>query len=249
MSLIVMKFGGSSVADKERMVHVAGLIAQEHENGSDVIVVLSAQGRTTDELIDKAHELNPTPSAREMDMLLSAGEQMSVALMAMRLEAIGHKAISLLGWQAGIATSDRHGCARIKGISAERIKAGLGEGKIVLVAGFQGVDEYGNVTTLGRGGSDTTAVALAAALEADECRIYTDVDGVYDRDPRTCQDAKKYETITYEHMLELAQQGARVLHDRSVQMAKRYGVKLEVLSSFTSGRGTIVCDPPAEDNE
>lgn len=242
MSLIVMKFGGSSVADKERIIHVAGLIADEHEKGSDIIVVLSAQGSTTDDLIAKAHELNAQPSAREMDMLLSAGEQMSVALMAMRLEAIGHKAVSLLGWQAGITTNDNHSCAHIKGISAERIMAGLQAGKIVLVAGFQGVDEHGDVTTLGRGGSDTTAVALAAALKADECRIYTDVDGVYDRDPRTCPEAVKFETITYDHMLDLAKQGARVLHDRSVQMAKRYGVKLEVLSSFDGGRGTIVCD-------
>ncbi len=248
MSLIVMKFGGSSVADKERVINAARLIAAERDKGHDIIVVLSAQGRTTDELIEKAHELNPNPSQREMDMLLSAGEQMSVALMAMCLESMGYGAVSLLGWQAGIATGDSHGCARIKGIGAERIKAGLEGGRIVLVAGFQGVDEHGDITTLGRGGSDTTAVALAAALQADECRIYTDVDGVYDRDPRSCPDAVKLDTVTYDRMLLMAQQGAKVLHDRSVQMAKRYNVKIQVLSSFEEGSGTTVCAEEEQDN-
>ncbi len=240
MSLIVMKFGGSSVANKDRIVHVAGLIAEEYKKGNDVVVVLSAQGDTTDDLIAKANEISSAPPAREMDMLLSAGEQMSIALMAMQLDLMGFPAVSLLGWQAGITTNDRHTSARIKDISGARIREELQNRRIVLVAGFQGVDPRGDVTTLGRGGSDTTAVAVAAALRADECRIYTDVDGVYNEDPRRYPNAVKYDTISYDDMLDLAHEGAQVLHDRSVQMAKRYSVKLEVLSSFEATPGTVV---------
>ncbi|MBR5381472.1 MAG: aspartate kinase [Oscillospiraceae bacterium] len=240
MAFIVQKFGGSSVADAERIRRVAGIIADTYCEGNDVVVVLSAQGDTTDDLIAKAAEINPNPSKREMDMLLSTGEQISIALCAMALEKMGLPVISLLGWQIGMSTNSDYGSARIKAVSGERIKEELDKRRIVLVAGFQGINKYGDVTTLGRGGSDTTAVAIAAALHADLCQIYTDVDGVYTADPRKVPNARKLDEITYDEMLELASLGAQVLHNRSVEMAKRYGVKMEVLSSFERKPGTKV---------
>ena len=240
MSLIVQKFGGSSVKDAQRIRNVAGIIAETYLAGNDVIVVLSAQGDTTDDLIAKAEEINPHASKREMDMLLSTGEQISVALCAMALEAMGLPCVSLTAWQVGIQSTAVHSDARIKKIDSERIQAELDQHRIVIVTGFQGVDRNGDVTTLGRGGSDTSAVALAAAFRADLCQIYTDVDGVYTTDPRIVPNAKKLEEITYDEMLELATLGAQVLHNRSVEMAKRYGVNLEVLSSFSGKPGTKV---------
>ena len=240
MSLIVQKFGGSSVRDAERIRNVAGIIAETYLQGNDVIVVLSAQGDTTDDLIAKAKEVNLHPSKREMDMLLSTGEQISVALCAMALEAMGLPCVSLTAWQVGIQTTKVHSDARIKKIDTERIKSELDQHRIVLVTGFQGVDRLGDVTTLGRGGSDTSAVALAAAFRADLCQIYTDVDGVYTADPRLVKKARKLQEISYDEMIELASLGAQVLHNRSVEMAKRYNVNLEVLSSFTGNPGTKV---------
>lgn len=240
MALIVQKFGGSSVADAERVRRVAGIIADKYREGNDMVVVLSAQGDTTDDLIAKAMELNPDPSKREMDVLLSTGEQASVALMAMCLEKMGLPVISLTGWQIGMKTNSDYGSARIKRVEAERIRKELDKNRIVLVAGFQGINKFDDITTLGRGGSDTTAVAIAAALEADLCQIYTDVDGVYTADPRKVPNAKKLDEITYDEMLELASMGAKVLHNRSVEMAKRYGIELEVLSSFEKKPGTKV---------
>ena len=232
MSLIVQKFGGSSVANTERIQRVAGIITDTYKAGNDVVVVLSAQGDTTDDLIAKAEELNPNPSKREMDMLLANGEQISISLMAMAIEAMGFPVISLTGWQVGMKTDSNYGGARIRKVEAERVQAELAKRKIVLVAGFQGINKYDDVTTLGRGGSDTSAVALAVALKADLCQIFTDVDGVYTADPRIVKDAKKLDEITCDEMLELASLGAQVLHNRSVEMAKRYHVELEVLSSF-----------------
>ena len=240
MALIVQKFGGSSVADKERVFRVAGIIADTWAAGNNVIVVLSAQGKTTDGLIAKAHEINEEPSKREMDMLLACGEQMSVALCAMALEKMGLPVVSLTGWQIGLHTDSNYGDARIRKITGERIQRELDQRKIILVAGFQGINKYDDVTTLGRGGSDTTAVAIAAAMQADLCQIFTDVDGVYTADPRKVEGAKKLQEITYDEMLELASCGAKVLHNRSVEMAKRYGVDLEVLSSFEKKPGTKV---------
>lgn len=240
MKLIVQKFGGSSVRDAQRIRNVAGIIADTYRAGNQVLVVLSAQGDTTDDLIEKAREINPRASKREMDMLLSTGEQISIALCAMALEGMGLPVVSLTGWQVGIHTSSAYGSARIKTIDQERVRQELDKNKIVLVAGFQGVNRFGDVTTLGRGGSDTSAVALAAAFHADLCQIYTDVDGVYTADPRLVPNARKLEEITYEEMLELASLGAQVLHNRSVEMAKRYDVRLEVLSSFTDAPGTKV---------
>lgn len=240
MSLIVQKFGGSSVRDAERIRNVAGIIAETYLQGNDVIVVLSAQGDTTDDLIAKAKEVNLHPSKREMDMLLSTGEQISVALCAMALEAMGLPCVSLTAWQVGIQTTKVHSDARIKKIDTERIKSELDQHRIVLVTGFQGVDRLGDVTTLGRGGSDTSAVALAAAFRADLCQIYTDVDGVYTTDPRIVPNARKLDEITYDEMLELASLGAQVLHNRSVELAKKYQVNLEVLSSFEKKPGTKV---------
>ena len=236
MALIVQKFGGSSVANTERVRNVARIITETYKKGNSVVVVLSAQGDTTDDLIAKAEELNPHASKREMDMLLSTGEQISIALCAMTIEGMGYQVVSLTGWQAGMNTDSAYGNARIKRINTERIQTELDKNKIVLVAGFQGINKYGDITTLGRGGSDTSAVALAAALHADLCQIYTDVDGVYTADPRT----RKLEEITFDEMLELASLGAQVLHNRSVEMAKRYNVNLEVLSSFTGNPGTKV---------
>jgi aspartate kinase len=240
MAFIVQKFGGSSVANAERIWRVAGIIADTYSEGNDVVVVLSAQGDTTDDLIEKAKEINPNPSRREMDMLLSTGEQISIALCAMAIEKLGYPVISLTGWQVNLRTDSNYGNARIKELAGERIRAELDRRNIVLVAGFQGINKFGDVTTLGRGGSDTTAVALAAALDADLCQIYTDVDGVYTADPRKVKGARKLEEITFDEMLELASLGAQVLHNRSVELAKRYGVHLEVLTSLEYKSGTIV---------
>ena len=240
MALIVQKFGGSSVANAERMFNVARIISETYKQGNDVVVVLSAQGDTTDDLIEKAKEINPNASKREMDMLLSTGEQISVSLCAMALESMGFQAVSLTGWQAGMLTDSSYSAARIKRVRAERIQKELDKKKIVLVTGFQGINKYDDITTLGRGGSDTSAVALAAALHADLCQIYTDVDGVYTADPRKVTGAKKLDEITFDEMLELASLGAQVLHNRSVEMAKRYNVNLEVLSSLSGKPGTKV---------
>ncbi|MBR4954199.1 MAG: aspartate kinase [Oscillospiraceae bacterium] len=238
--LIVQKFGGSSVADAAKIERVAGIIADTYNAGNDVVVVLSAQGDTTDDLIDKAHEISANPSKREMDMLLSVGEQISVSLMAMQLEKMGLRAVSLAGWQIGMQTNSTYGSARIKKVTGERIRQELDAKKIVLVAGFQGINKNNDVTTLGRGGSDTTAVAIAAVLHADKCQIFTDVEGVFTADPRKVPNARKLDEITYDEMLELASLGAQVLHNRSVEMAKRYNVDLEVLSSYVRKPGTKV---------
>ena len=238
--LIVQKFGGSSVADAEKLRRVAGIIADTKKAGNDVVVVLSAQGDTTDDLIAKAHELSPDPNKREMDMLMSTGEQISISLCAIALQALGVPSISLLGWQVGMKTNSDYGNARIKTLDQERIRRELEQGRVVLVAGFQGVNKHEDMTTLGRGGSDTTAVAIAAKMHADLCQIYTDVEGVYTADPRLVPTAKKLKEITYDEMLELASMGAQVLHNRSVELAKRYGVPMEVLSSYVRKPGTIV---------
>lgn len=240
MALIVQKFGGSSVADAEKVKNVASRVVETAQEGNQVVVVVSAQGDTTDDLIEKAKEINPNASMREMDMLLSSGEQISIALLAMAIETMKHPVISLTGWQAGFKTNAISGNARISKIDTERIQSELDKHRIVIVAGFQGLDKYDDITTLGRGGSDTSAVALAAALRADKCEIYTDVDGVYTADPRIEPYAVKLEEITYDEMLELASLGANVLHNRSVEMAKKYNVKLEVKSSFHKVPGTIV---------
>ena len=240
MSLIVQKFGGTSVADAERLRHVAKIITDTYAQGHRVVAVLSAQGDTTDELIEKAKEINPNPSPREMDMLLSTGEQISVSLCAMAIEAMGYPVVSLTGWQSGVLTNTVSMNARIKRLDTERVEAELDRRRIVIITGFQGINRLGDITTLGRGGSDTSAVALAAALHADLCQIYTDVDGVYTADPREVKGARKLDEITYNEMLELATLGAQVLHNRSVEMAKKYNVKLEVLSSFTGRPGTKI---------
>lgn len=240
MALIVQKFGGSSVADAARMRNVAGIITETYKAGNDVVVAVSAQGDTTDDLIEKAREINPDASKREMDMLLAAGEQMSAALLAMAIEKLGFPVVSLLGWQAGVQTDSHYGMAKIKTVSSERLTAELAKRNIVIVAGFQGINKYEDVTTLGRGGSDTSAVALACALRADKCQIYTDVDGVYTADPRKVTGARKLDEITYDEMLELATLGAQVLHNRSVEMAKKYGIEIEVLTSLERKPGTIV---------
>ena len=240
MSLIVQKFGGSSVRDAQRIRNAAGIIAETYLEGNDVLVVLSAQGDTTDDLIAKAEEINSHPSKREMDLLLSTGEQISVALCAMALESMGLPCVSLTAWQVGIQTTAVHGDARIKRIDSERVQAELDQHRIVLITGFQGMDRAGDVTTLGRGGSDTSAVALAAAFRAKLCQIYTDVDGVYTADPRIVPNARHLDEITYDEMLELASQGAGVLHNRSVELAKKFRVDLEVLSSLERKPGTKV---------
>ena len=241
MALIVKKFGGSSVANAERVFNVANIIIEDYKKGNDVVVVVSAQGDTTDDLIAKAKEINPSgASKREMDMLLCAGEQISIALLAMAIEKLGYPATSLLGWQAGFQTNSTHSLARIKRVDPERIRNELDKKRIVVVAGFQGINKYEDLTTLGRGGSDTSAVAIAASMHADVCQIYTDVDGVYTADPRKVPNAQKLNEITYSEMLELASLGAQVLNNRSVEMAKKYGVQLEVLSSLESKPGTIV---------
>ena len=240
MSLIVQKFGGTSVADADRIRNVARIITETYRKGHSVVAVLSAQGDTTDDLIEKAKEINPSASKREMDMLLATGEQISISLCAMAIERMGYQAVSLTGWQAGMLTDSSYSSARIKRIRTERIQKELDKKKIVLVAGFQGINKYDDITTLGRGGSDTSAVALAAALHADLCQIYTDVDGVYTADPRHVTGARKLDEITFDEMLELASLGAQVLHNRSVEMAKRYNVNMEVLSSFSGKPGTKV---------
>ena len=240
MNLIVQKFGGSSVRDAERIQNVARIIAETYLKGNDVIVVLSAQGDTTDDLIAKAQEINPRASKREMDMLLATGEQISVSLCAMALEAMGLPCVSLAAWQVGIQSTSVHADARIKRIDPERVQMELDQHRIVLVTGFQGVDRNADVTTLGRGGSDTSAVALAAAFRANLCQIYTDVDGVYTADPRIVPTAQKLPEITYDEMLELASQGAQVLHNRSVELAKKYHVNMEVVSSLERKPGTKV---------
>ncbi len=240
MSLIVQKFGGSSVADTERVFNVADIVTSTYAAGNDVVVVVSAQGDTTDDLIEKAREINPNPSKREMDVLLANGEQISMSLLAMAIEKLGYPVISLTGWQAGIQTGMNYGAARIKKIETERLKLEISKRRIVIVAGFQGINKFEDITTLGRGGSDTTAVALAAALGADLCQIYTDVDGVYTADPRKIPTARKLDEITYDEMLELASLGAQVLHNRSVEMGKRFNVDMEVISSFTRNPGTKI---------
>lgn len=240
MSLIVQKFGGSSVRDAERVMNVARVVTDTYKKGNDVVVVVSAQGDTTDDLIAKAAEINPNPAKREMHQLLAAGEQISISVLAMAIESLGFPVISLLGWQAGFNTNSVYGFARIKNIKTNRLQAELAKHNIVVVAGFQGLNRYDDLTTLGRGGSDTSAVAIAAALHADKCQIFTDVEGVYTADPRKIKSAQKLDEITYDEMLELATLGAQVLNNRSVEMAKKYSVELEVLSSLNPIPGTIV---------
>ena len=238
--LVVKKFGGTSVANKERIFNVANRCIEEYKKGNDVVVVLSAMGKYTDELISMAQDINEKPPKREMDMLFTIGEQMSVSLMAMAMNKLGIPAVSLNAFQVPMYTTSVHGNARLKRIDTERIRRELDGRRIVIVTGFQGVDKYDDYTTLGRGGSDTTAVALAAALHADACEIYTDVDGIYTADPRKVKNARKLKAITYDEMLDLATLGAGVLHNRSVEMAKKYGVPLVVRSSLNNSEGTIV---------
>ncbi|MBN3522339.1 aspartate kinase [Paenibacillus apiarius] len=240
MALYVMKFGGSSVGDLERLKRVAKRIIEKKEQGHQCVVVVSAMGDTTDELIDQSKNLNENPPAREMDMLLTTGEQISVALLSIAIHQLGHDAVSMTGWQAGFRTDETHGKARIHDIQPERVKKALDDGQIVIVAGFQGMSDCGEITTLGRGGSDTTAVAMAAAIEADICEIYTDVDGIYSTDPRIVRCARKLKEISYDEMLELAHLGAAVLHPRAVEYAKHNNVCLVVRSSFNHNEGTYV---------
>lgn len=240
--LMVQKYGGTSLADRERILRAAKRVAAEAAAGHRVVVVVSAQGDTTDELIARARELDRQGSRREMDAYMAAGEQLSAGLMALALGSLGQGAVSLTGWQAGLLTDDTHGDARILGLRGDRIQKELSRGNVVVVAGFQGIDCHGDITTLGRGGSDTSAVALAAFLKADECRIYTDVDGVYDKDPAVHPDAVRLLKIGYDRMLEMARGGARVLHDRCVELARDHGITLEVRSSFTDAPGTLVGD-------
>ncbi|MFB5675453.1 aspartate kinase [Paenibacillus terreus] len=240
MSLYVMKFGGSSVGDTERMKRVAKRIVEKQDEGHQCVVVVSAMGDTTDDLIDQAKLLNDEPPAREMDMLMTTGEQISIAMLSMAIHQLGRSAVSFTGWQAGFLTEAEHGKARIIDIRPDRVLKALEEQKIVIVAGFQGISEDGEITTLGRGGSDTTAVALAAAIKADACEIYTDVDGVYSTDPRIVKCARKLKEISYDEMLELANLGAAVLHPRAVEYAKHNNVRLIVRSSFNHNEGTLV---------
>lgn len=238
--LIVLKFGGTSVADAVCIGRAAARLASEAQRGHQVVAVVSAQGDLTDRLLEKIGSVTATPSSRESDACVSAGENISAALLAMAVQALGCDAVSLSGWQAGLLTDSVHGNARILALQGDRIRRELAAGKVVVVAGFQGVDARQNVTTLGRGGSDTTAVALSALLEADRCVILTDVDGVYDKDPRKFADAVKYPVIGYDAMLELCRQGAQVLHDRCVELAKDYGIRVEVSSAFQDVPGTVV---------
>lgn len=238
--LIVQKFGGSSLADASRIRRAAQRAIHAAREGAQVVVVVSAQGDTTDQLVASAATITTTPSKRELDAYLAAGEQMSAGLMTMALQSMDIPAISLTGWQAGLLTDNAYTDARVRELSGDRIRRELSQGKIVVVTGFQGINDEGDITTLGRGGSDTTAVALAAFLGAEKCQIYTDVDGVYDRDPRIFPNAVRYDTIDYDAMLALARQGAQVLHDRCVELAKAHGVQIQVLSSFRPGPGTIV---------
>lgn len=240
MSLVVQKFGGSSVADTEKIKNVACKALREKERGNQVVMVVSAMGKTTDGLINLAYQISNDPPAREMDMLMSTGEQVTIALLAIALQSMGHKAISFTGPQVGIITDTVHRKAHIKRINVKKIKESLDIGSIVIVAGFQGCTEDNDITTLGRGGSDTTAVALAAALKADVCDIYTDVDGIYTTDPHICPNARKLEKISYDEMLELASLGAKVLINRSVELAKNWNVEIQVRSSFNDNPGTLV---------
>lgn len=238
--LVVKKFGGTSVGTPERIMNVARRCIEDYQKGNDIVVVLSAMGKSTDELIDLAHQVNPRPPKRELDVLMTTGEQVSVAMMAMAMDALGVRAVSLNAFQVAMHTTSQYGGARLKRIDSERILHELEDRKIVIVTGFQGVNKYDDYTTLGRGGSDTTAVALAAALHADACEIYTDVDGVFTADPRVVPTARKLKEITYDEMLDLATLGAGVLHNRSVEMAKKYGVVLVVRSSLNNSEGTVV---------
>jgi aspartate kinase len=240
MGLIVQKFGGTSVGSVERILNVAQRVKDEINQGNQVVVVVSAMGKSTDQLVNLAKEISPTPNKRDMDMLLSTGEQVTIALLSMALNEQGLPAVSFTGWQAGIVTEPIHGNARITTINTEAVKNQLADGKVVIVAGFQGITENGEITTLGRGGSDTTAVALAAALEAEKCDIYTDVTGVYTTDPRYVKSARKLQSVSYDEMLELANLGAGVLHPRAVEFAKNYQVKLEVRSSMERVEGTVI---------
>ena len=240
MALIVQKFGGSSVKDRDRIFNVARIVANTHNAGNDVVVVVSAQGDTTDDLIAKAAEITHNPSAREMDMLLAAGEEISIALLAMALNELGCHATSLTGWQAGFRTDRAYTKARITRLETERISSELERNRVVVVAGFQGLNKLDDITTLGRGGSDTSAVAIAAALHADRCQIFTDVEGVYTADPRKVRNTRRLKEITFDEMLELASLGAQVLNNRSVELAKKYNVELEVLSSLNPIPGTVV---------
>ncbi|MBO4915506.1 MAG: aspartate kinase [Oscillospiraceae bacterium] len=242
MSLLVQKFGGSSVADAEKLLHVSNIIKAEWEKGNDVVAVVSAQGGTTDALIEKARELSAAPAERELDALLSTGEQASAALLAMALESVGVGAASLCGWQLPILTDGRHGDASITHIGKARVRAETDARKVVVCAGFQGVDAAGDVTTLGRGGSDYTAVALAYELGAERCMIYTDVDGVYTADPRLCPTARRLERVSYDDMYALARAGAQVLHDKCVSLAREHGVEPEVLSCAPGSRSTRVAE-------
>ncbi|QFT90110.1 Aspartokinase [Bacillus sp. THAF10] len=239
-TIVVQKFGGTSVGSVERIQHVAGRVIREVEKGHKVVVVVSAMGKTTDELLTLANAINPHPSKRDMDMLLTTGEQITISLLAMALQVRGHEAVSLTGWQAGIRTEPVHGNARITHIETDLLASYLDAGKIVIVAGFQGITAANEITTLGRGGSDTTAVALAAALKAKKCDIYTDVTGVFTTDPRFVKNARKLSAIAYDEMLELANLGAGVLHPRAVEFAKNYGVQLVVRSSMEEEEGTII---------
>ncbi len=246
MALIVQKYGGTSVGSIERIKNVANKLVAHHKQGHQVVVVVSAMSGETNRLVDLAHQITEEPSPREYDVLVSTGEQVTIALLSMAIHQLGMDAISFTGSQVRILTDEVHSKARIKQISDERIRTALAEGKIVVVAGFQGTDEQGNITTLGRGGSDTSAVALAAALKADECQIYTDVDGVYTTDPRVVSDARRLDKITFEEMLEMASLGSKVLQIRSVEFAGKYNVPLRVLSSFEEGEGTLIT---TEENE
>lgn len=240
--LVVQKFGGTSLMDHGRVMTAARRAVQRKEQGDRVVVVVSAQGHTTDQLAAAAHAMDPKGSGRELDVCLSAGEQISAGLMAMAIQTLGRDAVSLTGWQAGLLTDDVYGNARITGLVNDRIQKELEQDRIVVVSGFQGISPNGDITTLGRGGSDTTAVALAAFLKADLCQIYTDVDGIYDRDPRRFPEAVKYSRIGYGEMLTLARQGAQVLHDRCVELGQKHRVLIQVLSSFRPGPGTFVTD-------
>ncbi len=240
--LIVQKYGGTSLGDTEKIRSAARRAAELAGLGHGIVIVVSAQGDTTDLMIEKAAEINKRRAAREMDAYLAAGEQMSAGLLAMAIGALGCGSVSLTGWQAGIHTDGNHGNARIRHVDTARIRKELEAGKIVVISGFQGVDDEGDITTLGRGGSDTTAVALAAYLQADKCQIFTDVDGIYDRDPRIFPDAVRFDRISYDKMMALIENGAQVLHDRSVEFAREYGIAVEVLSAFSGGPGTLVRD-------
>jgi aspartate kinase len=247
LGIVVQKFGGSSVADTEKLFNVARRIIGCKEEGNKVVVVVSAQGKTTDCLLGKAKEITDTPNSRELDLLLSSGEQVSSCLLALTLQKMGHSAISFTGARAGIETDNNYGDAQIINIDTKNILKELENGNIVIVAGFQGVNQSGEVTTLGRGGSDTTAVALSAYLNADRCETYTDVNGVYTADPRIVKNVKRLDVMSYDEMLELARLGAKVLHDKSVQYAKKFNVELYVKSSFHYDVGTVICDAPFKD--